>query len=342
MYKYMSEWKLSGARFTGDKVEKTPFTPPYISYARDIDHAIRVAAMTKLADPQQSKYVVGGGIGYFGQEKYTAGNTEYGLATADHMEQRAKATHEFNQGKIGFDKPAILAIVVGQEGGYAGCCGNCRDVLRDTPGAVEHLTIVNAFREGGDAIVYPFKDLLVDAYPKVNRLADDERVAIHHAIEEAFNPRTSFDIYSQSPAADRRRYVLQIGQDDKDLTWGHDSDHAFHTTTAAEVARIMMRLDGNPFFDRALFIGEETDGSPPDVLYRDRQALLAINLDQELLLGQEINPRVTLATYNKQKEIAGVWHTTVKDMLPLPFTPKNFGPDFMAHLKQKTREFYEQ
>jgi len=337
----MSEWNLSGVKFEGDKTEQVPLTGLNVTKQHETKTAIFAAFRSNLADPQQSKYIVGGSIGYFGEQKLPAGNTEYGLATADHMEQRAKTTHEFNQGRIGFDKPAVMAIVVGSEGGYAGSCGNCRDVLRDTPGAIEHLTMVDAFREGGSAIVFSFKDLLVDSYPQKAKVTQDEETAINKAIKETAHPRTSFDVYGKSPLVARRTYALQINTDEGDHTWGPNTDHAFHTTTAAEVAQIMMRQDGNPFFHRAVFVGAETDGSPPDVLYRDRQTLSTMNLDQELLIGQEFNPDILLATYDKNKNISTVWETRLKDMLPLPFTPRNFGPEFMEYLKNEVRKYYE-
>ena len=66
------------------------------------------------------------------------------------------------------------------------------------------------------------------------------------------------------------------------------------------------------------------DGTlPPDVMYKDRQHLLELNLQTELIMGKENNPPIYLGTMIKGV-LTGMWRTSVKEWLPFPFTASNF------------------
>jgi hypothetical protein len=91
---------------------------------------------------------------------------------------------------------------------------------------------------------------------------------------------------------------------------------------------------------------------PPHVMYKDRQHLMELNLQGELMSGDPRDPQVHLITYDESNyekngrlfegALAGVWTTSVKEWLPFPFSPANFGPEFVKRLtdyyKKKDRE----
>ncbi|MBI4160473.1 MAG: hypothetical protein HY506_01030 [Candidatus Yanofskybacteria bacterium] len=67
-------------------------------------------------------------------------------------------------------------------------------------------------------------------------------------------------------------------------------------------------------------------------MYKDRQHLMELNLQAELLAGQENDLPVYLATYSSQEQIIDVWRTSITEWLPLAFSPRNFGPEFIEYL----------
>jgi hypothetical protein len=78
---------------------------------------------------------------------------------------------------------------------------------------------------------------------------------------------------------------------------------------------------------------EEADRGAPHVMYKDRQHLLELNLEGELVSGKEVDPPVYLINYDVFRyQPVKAWQTSVKEWLPFPFSPLNLGSDFVKYL----------
>lgn len=107
----------------------------------------------------------------------------------------------------------------------------------------------------------------------------------------------------------------------------------YHPVYALRDAIRQARRANDPFAQSVVIVSEDFgDKRAPQVMYKDRQHLLELNLQAELLAGKENNPPVWLATYGAQRRVTAAWRTSVKEWIPFPFIPRNFGQDFIEYL----------
>lgn len=252
-----------------------------------------------------------------------AGNIEYGFLQALHGEEAAVAAfRSLDPGAQGKD------IVLGFYTSDARVirpdnpCGNCRDIMRENFG--EDFEIVSGNPDGEIALVTPMSIYLFDDYQPVV-LEHGKRV---DAIRRTFSAGKYLenDFYSSGDVYPRRKYYASIKTAQRYYYGAHDVMCDFHPIYALRDAVRQARRNHDPYVEEVWIIGENIGGEPPDVMYKDRQHLHELNLQQELLLGEERNPTVFLATYDHAigPVAARIWRTTVKEWLPFPFTARNF------------------
>lgn len=97
----------------------------------------------------------------------------------------------------------------------------------------------------------------------------------------------------------------------------------------------------DPFISKLVVVRHTTPNTTlfkaPHVMYKDRQHLLELNLQAELILDKEQDPPVFLINYqveNTRPRVIDAWTTTLKTWLPFPFTARNFGPEFLQFLEK--------
>jgi len=76
-------------------------------------------------------------------------------------------------------------------------------------------------------------------------------------------------------------------------------------------------------------------------MYKDRQHLLELNFQQECVSGQPSDPPIYLVMYErdaKGPKIRTVFKTSVKKWLPFPFSPANFGDEFVQNAAKKFKK----
>jgi cytidine deaminase len=256
-----------------------------------------------------------------------AGNIEYGFLQALHGEESAvaafRASYPHTQGEdivLGFytgDKRVIRPDSP---------CGNCRDIMLENFG--RDFEIVSGSPAGEIVLVVPMSFYLFDDYQSVRiehgRLVD--------AVRRTFSAgqRLENDFYSPGDVHPRRKYYASIRTVQRYYYGAHDVMCDYHPIYALRDAVRQARRNHDPYVEEAWIVGKDIGGEPPDVMYKDRQHLLELNLQQELLLGEDRDPTVFLATYDLHDDhamgpVAGrIWRTTVKEWLPFPFTARNF------------------
>lgn len=290
--------------------------------------ALIAAERSKVANPIFSHYFCKEGILQVKGDSAKAGNIEYGLCQALHGEESAVAAFRALCSRppggdiiLGIHADDKMAIQLAPRP-----CGNCRDIMRQHLG--EYFEIVMGDPEGETAVVVPMRFYLFDEYETVNA-AKTSQGAIG-AVWETFGVgrRIENDFYSPSNVHPRRKYYASIKTAKHTYFGAHDVMCDYHPIYALRDAIRQARRCEDPFIKEVWIIGERCLGKPPDVMYKDRQHLLELNLQQELMLGEECDPVVFLATYSMQGRqlafIDGVWKTSVKEWLPFPFTARNF------------------
>lgn len=290
---------------------------------------LRVAARSKVANPSFSNYFVRESIGPHDGKPKPAGNIEYGFCQSLHGEESATTAFRTYYGRGGSRKP-LLGIIAGSPGNIATPCGNCRDILLDDLGG--DFEIVSGAADGGIAVVANMRDYLYPSFYKMpgSKIKPEVLTRIRFAIRDG--ELLVNDAYSPKDKHPERRYHALIATASDNFVGARDVMCEYHPIYALRDAVRQARRANFPFVQFVVIVCRDFGGGPPHVMYKDRQHLFELNLQAELLTGKQQNPPVYLATYLDQKTLTGVWKTSVKEWLPMPFSPRNFGPAFIEHL----------
>lgn len=304
---------------------------------------LQKAADSRCAKPIFSGFHVRGAAAtYFVVNPALAGNVEYGNCQALHNEEATVAAliARCNSSKFdGYHK--VIAIVAGKGKGslknLTMPCGNCRDILRDTLGP--DCTIIAGAEGGGTAIVTKLSDILFDDFRQISDLnGSGVEVTIRRCEEILHNP------YLDPKKFPLRNYGVCIMTGDlgsQKPFFGASVVHAdFHPTYPIEVVSLQMWLKRKHRINLVTVVAEGDGSAPPDVMYRDRQRLLEMVIEDWLMTGQEGDPSVYLITHQGQR-VTGTWQTSVKEWLPFPFSPHNFGDKFLQHYQKYLKTKYD-
>lgn len=291
--------------------------------------ALEIAAKSVVANPPFSNYFVKESIGLVSDEMVPAGNIEYGICQALHGEESAVAAFRARYGRIHTEE-IVLGIVAGNPGNIATPCGNCRDIMLEDLG--QNFEIVSGTADGGTAVVanmshYLFSDFRSSAVADVSPdTLEKIKVAIRQGavlINDAYSPKS---IHPE------RRYHALVNTRSSNYVGARDVMCEYHPIYALRDAIRQARRANDPFVQSVIIVCEDFGGGVPHVMYKDRQHLVELNLQAELLTRKENDPPVFLATYDNQEQVVGAWQTSVKEWIPLVFTPRNFGPEFIEYL----------
>lgn len=327
-----------GARSLAPLTGEQEFLAPYY------EALLARATEANCASPVFSGYHVNGCIATGELTFAHGGNIEYGHYQALHLEEATVAALASRQNSITNPVPPVLAIVAGHGPGTLETitmpCGNCRDILRDTVG--EGCIILLGTPDGGTGVVATLADTLFDRYARVPLDRTDVMDTwVARTIREGGalmdNP------YFNPDKCPLRNYVVALttgkgAASDQTYFGGTNNDEDFHPDYPVEIALLQAKFARDPYV-RSLVVTAVGDGSaPPDVMYRDRQRLLGAVIRRELLTGKRYDLPVRLFTHTNGK-LTGAWKTSAEEWLPLPFSPRNFGSEFLAgytaYLKKK-------
>ncbi len=290
-------------------------------YAKSLESA----AASEVASPKYSNYFVKEGIGTASAGVVDGGNMEYGMCQALHGEECAVSAWRSSGGWAGENDGLVLGIITGVPGIAAGPCGNCRDFLRDSIDS--DFEIVSGTEDGGVAVVVPFGMYLFDKYGEPEELPQHFENNLRKAISDG--ERHAFDPYSPPGLHPERKYYASLVTPTETFTGSISLRCEYHPTYPIEDAIRGAEKHSNPFMDYVIIASK---GNIPDVMYRDRQHLLELNLDAEILKDKLLDPKVYLVDYGMEDSklvLNSVMGTTVKEWLPMPFSPRNFGEEFM-------------
>ncbi|MBI4713722.1 hypothetical protein HY771_00845 [Candidatus Uhrbacteria bacterium] len=290
--------------------------------------ALEAAASSTVANPIFSRYFVRESVIPTLGEIVPAGNIEYGFCQALHGEEAVMAAYRSRFGRSTQD--VIIGIIAGSPGNIATPCGNCRDILLDDLGT--DFEIVSGAADGGEAIVANMSHYLfswfktlstIEIHPDLHNLIG---LAIQHGdllVNDAFSPK---DVHPE------RRYHALIVTKVERFVGAHDVMCDYHPIYALRDAIRQARRKHDPFVQLVVIVCRGSGEISPHVMYKDRQHLLELNLQAELLAKEENDPPVFLATYDDERKVTGLWQTSVKQWLPLPFTSRNFGQEHIESL----------
>ncbi len=316
----MAEWEFK--RLGAGAI--TELTPKQILKIPDYVAALEVAKESRVANPVFSKYFVREGIGVAGDEILPAGNIEYGMHQALHGEESAVAAFRSEYGRGG-TRNLILGIIAENPGGIPNPCGNCRDIMRDELG--EDFEIVSGSKEGRLAVVSKMSDFLFDNFQTINPVYPDYEGINKKFIKglalinkegsklenNAYGPEYDKNTYNKY---ERRNYKAAVATENNYYIGALDVMSDYHPIYALTDAVRQARRANDPYI-RFVLISAGLWDIPPDVMYKDRQHLLELNLQQELVMGKEVNPPVYM-------DGGAIWVTSVKQWLPYPFSARNF------------------
>ncbi|MBU6500260.1 MAG: hypothetical protein KGJ89_00280 [Patescibacteria group bacterium] len=315
------------------KIRSTPLSDLQQRKVYSYGKALEVAHDSSVSMPIFSNYFVRGSIGIWSGEFLPVGNIEYGVMQALHCEECAVAAFRSRygwseQGDIIFGFTSVRK----EFNSPPTCCGNCRDVILGGLGTDFEFVCGN--RETHEAAVSSMRLLLFDVKKKAVDLCGETLEYFQGLAEELLREEKKLtnDAYSpRSVFPDRRYSALIMGKDH--YIGAIDGMCEYHPIYPLRDAVRQMRR-ANSSILRYVFIlhDEELSPGPPHVMYKDRQHLLELNLQCELLWGEERDIPVFLVNHRKGI-ITEVWQTTSKEWLPFPFTPKNFGGKFLEDLK---------
>lgn len=328
----MARWEFKTLSF--DACGKQVFSDLSVWQKERIDsyvRALETAKKSPIASPVFSNYYVREGVGIAGGEIFPAGNLEYGFCQALHAEEFAVAVLRLT-GNDSIGSEIILGIIAGKPGEIVTPCGNCRDIMLEY--FSQTAEIVSGSSEGGLAVVAKLGDYLYESFDVVPENAENPhwgigtvKQVLHHGKKIVNNA------YFLGPF-DCRNYYAMINAFGSLYYGAHDVMCDYHPIYALHDAVRQARRDHHPHFDHVMIVCENDKDEPPHVMYKDRQHLLEMNLQGELLSDKERDPIVYLATYNPKSGKTALWKTSVKKWLPLPFSPRNFGPEFVVSLKR--------
>ncbi len=353
----MPTWEFKTIRRIGNgKVEFVALSEAQRGRMDSYQEALERAASSNVANPPFSNYFVKESIGV--QDSpwpfMKAGNIEYGWCQAIHGEESAVAAFRTIYGRPRTPhKGLVLGIIAGNPEHIANPCGNCRDIMLEDLG--EDFEIVTGSAEGGLAVVVKMSNYLFD--PPIARDLDygDLRSEFDHKLRRVVNHahRLENDAYAPGTVHPERRYFAMIDTIGGVFYGAHDVMCEYHPIYALRDAVRQARRDRSARIKEVVIAGPSAgDGIPPHVMYKDRQHLMELNLQGELMAGKEHDPPVHLLTYDEKQfqphnalfggALLAAWTTSVKEWLPFPFSPRNFGDEFIKHLtgyyKKKDRE----
>ncbi len=308
--------------------------------ARQYTRALERAAASRMAKPRFSGYHVRAAIGPIKSKFYPAGNLEYGDRQSLHAEEAAVVVYRERMGDRQNHHPIILGLIAGTPGNPATPCGNCRDLLLDV--FCPELEIVTGAAEGGIAIVATLGQYLFNT-PVALKQSDLEdglisivRYLADTSIEN--DPYSSAESLATTP---HYRALLTVTV----RPWGYPETTRART---ASVGGIDLGCEYHPIYPLrdairglerrpvdhmklkdVIIVMEGDDASPPHVPYRDRQHLYEMHFRQEIMHEYTADPPIFLFRVAEDGKIRWAWETTVKQWFPLPFSPKNFGADFV-------------
>lgn len=333
----MPNWKLMQLVEKKGKRILVPFAGLSFDRTR-FKRLLQAAADSKNSKPVFSGYFVrGSGTTFNNANPPQSGNIEYGHCQALHNEEATVAALASIKNSAEFEGFPAIAIVAGKGKGTLGNftmpCGNCRDILRDTLGP--DCIILSGTEDGGIALVMKLSDALFENYEPIS--AFDVWGTVRRSDEIFHNPYNNPNIH---PLRNYGVCVLTGKNGFSKKIYGASFVHAdFHPIYPIESVSLQMWLR-REFRVKMVAIVAEGDGTfPPDVMYRDRQRLLEMMVEDELLSEQKNDSYIYLFTHNR-RAVTGAWRTTAKEWLPFPFSPHNFGEKFLRQYKKYLKEKY--
>lgn len=355
----MMQWTFKAAKVVGpEKAEMIALSQEQQKRIPVYKEALLKARSSQVPDPPFSNYFVKGSIVMPIVPKLNsalpAGNIEYGLCQALHCEETAVAVWRAAHGKYYTGYPVLGFYGKNERIGPPTCCGNCRDILLDAFGP--ELEIVAGKSDGGTAIVSKLADLLCERYDKFD-WKQKYPEAFSRLMERTARHGQKFvcDPYAPENVHPERRYHLSL-EGIKDTYFGaRDIMCDYHPIYAGRDAVRQAIRNFDPFINQVIVSCEilpgMTPNTAPHVMYKDRQHLLELNLQAELLDHSKRDPKVYLFTYELKEpkkrlpsnlelklEIIGAWTTSLKTWLPFPFTARNFGPAYLKLLEKYYRD----
>ncbi len=340
----MAKWELRTIEKRNGEVKFVPLSEEQLTRVHAYERALEVAAESQVANPPFSKYFVKESIGAPFNPFMAAGNIEYGWCQALHGEESAVAAFRTMYGRSLGEPQPILGIIAGNPERIANPCGNCRDIMLEDLG--KDFEVVSAAAEGGMAVVVKMSDYLFDRPVARDLDFEDLRQEFDHKLRRLVNHahRMENDAYSPGTVHPERRYFAMIEAVGGVHCGAHDVMCEYHPIYALRDAVRQARRERNSHIKEVVIAGPSAgEGIIPHVMYKDRQHLLELNLQGELMAGKECDPPVHLLTYDEKQfrhatlfsgALVGAWTTSVKEWLPFPFSPANFGPEFLEHLKK--------
>ncbi|MBI2109295.1 MAG: hypothetical protein HYT93_03950 [Parcubacteria group bacterium] len=328
--KDMSKWTFKTVRLNPQGVAE--FVELTKSQEAKIDRytqALEVAAKSTVANPSYSHYFVKESIGVLEGAALPAGNIEYGICQALHGEESAVSAFRSHYGR-GEHKELVLGIIAGSPGNIATPCGNCRDIMLEDLGT--DFEIVSGAADGGLALVVKMSDYLFSDFKTI--ALEDVPPSVLQRVDLAIEEGALLvnDAYSPPSVHPERRYHALIATHRNSFVGARDVMCEYHPIYALRDAVRQARRRNDPCINFVVIVCEDFGGGAPHVMYKDRQHLVELNLQGELLTGVETNPPVYLVTHKGYEQLTGAWKTSVKEWIPMVFTPRNFGPEFVDFL----------
>ena len=306
--------------------------------------ALIVASESKVSDPKFSQYFVKESV-ITDTHTVPAGNIEYGFCQAIHGEESAVAGYRSALSLTPSEsdnKDLVLGIVAGNPGNIPNPCGNCRDVMIDGLGT--NFEIVSGAANGGLAMVLPMEMFMFDPQQKIDvnskkRLEVSNSLGMsksdfHEIVSRTLKEgkRLTNDAYSPPSVNPERKYFATIVTEHNLFHGARDIMVDYHPIYALRDAVRQARRINDSSVQSIIIVAEDPNINLPDVMYKDRQHLLEYNLQGELVSGNEKDPPVFLVGHDEKGKITTVHKTSVKEWLPFPFNPRNFGDDFVKYL----------
>lgn len=302
---------------------------------------LEVAKRSQVPYPQFSRYFCRESIGY--RKIHEAGNIEYGFCCALHGEVSGGAVLRASSGEPrGIDDQLVMGIIAddSEAGKPANPCGDCRDSMLDVFGP--KLEIVSGPADGGVAVVAKLSDYLFDGFTSfqpgkewLDLFRQEILDTLYRGEQYAYDGYSPMDVHPE-----RKYYACIVGKSEHHIG-ALDLMCDYHPIYPLRDAIRQARRVRDLYFGPVFIVGQDTSSElanvPPHVMYKDRQHLMEFNLGQELLEDKECDPPVILVRLKQTPagiEISRVWQTSVKEWLPFPFSPRNFGPEFVSGFTQ--------
>ncbi len=306
------------------------------------NEALLAAAESKVPSPKFSNYFVLESV-VTDSHTVPAGNIEYGLCQAIHGEESAVAVHRARLSSHGGDsKDLVLGGISSSPKDGFNACGNCRDVMLDGFGT--DFEIATGPSEGGLAIVMPMEMLLFNPENQIdinsrNRMKVVGELGMSKGDFQEIVSKTlkqgkllTNDPYSPPNVNPERKYFATIVTKNNLFHGGRDVMVDYHPIYALRDAIRQARRSNDSSVESVIVVAEDPNINMPQVMYKDRQHLLEYNLQGELVTGNEKDPPIFLVGHDDKGKITNVLKTSVKEWLPMPFNPRDFGDEFVKYL----------